>query len=1208
MWNSPINLSLPFAPDAIGVDFAGDNPENPVFLPPPNPTGSPHNYDITGTGTVLDDSLTIAGPNGIVGSAELDKVGGGQLILPTANTTFTGNTVIKAGWITIENSESLGGWAIGKGQGVQATTTVIAGAALHLLPLSGNMTLTNNFNLQGSGISDPAYPLVDDTNSKTGGALMNLAGNNTIQGNIVLNQQVNIGVEQIYSGNPSDPNYSANAFSQLTLAGQQSDAVSTVINVSGTANGGPKESDKVINTGGTSGMITIQFAPHSFPDDLRVYDGDYTTNPTTAVLLYDSSGDYTDTAFNTTATSAKVVNQNGALITINYTNLTSTATAVEQPELGDPTGKKYDLGPDVMTYGPLAGTDIEIIVNQGGRPAGTSTAWTYTAQVVPSVPNNTSGIVKVGSQRLIITGPGTYTGGVVVDAGALRVQNNTALGVGTAATSTTTVNAGASLELAATNPLTNGGTVTGLNVVGEALILNGSGNAAAAGSPLNAQTLALTGMTTASQFTLTFDGATTAPITYTGTAATDATNIQNALNTVLGTLAFSGGSVSVSQSGSGVFTIVFAGTLAGTSQSPILATVTAGPASGSANAYLNLGNDAALVNEGIDPAGLAAPSSLIGDNTWRGGVLLNNSATIDVQTSTRLSIDGVIYDNGPTAGSNLTKTGGGELLLSGSNTYQGVTYINQGTLTAASSAALGAPGVASVQTLIFTGATTGTQYSLTFDGATTPTLTYTNTTADGTNIQNALNALPSVRGSAGGSITVSQSLNAFTFTFGGSLIGFNQPNIGATIVSGPGTVPAQATVQTPGTGGTVVANGAALQLQGSITVAGESLQVQGTGLAETQTLVLSGGTPGTTTFTLSFNGATTSTLTYTGTAADATNIQNALDALLTIGGLLPVAGAVNVSQVQAGVWTLTFGGSLAGTTTNQSPLTLIVTAGSGNSNVLTNLNAPLVVNGQNVSQSETLTLTGATAGTKYTLSFNGATTAQLTYAGTVTDATTMSTALNALPTIAGVNGSVSVIFVKAGTFTLVFGSNLAESLQPAITAAIVSGLGSASALTNVNAQLDWSNLGPAPVQTDAQTAGSQNVTGRITGIAHRSQRSQYDLRLDGGRRRLEDHQRRPDLGQHLRPPGRPVQWRDRHFSKRSPCHLPRHRRDGRFRRFLLRHRRVHVHQLGPDLAAAHQCQRQQSPVRSGRLEDRCRSQQSQADLRGHRRSGNQPAH
>ena len=265
-------------------------------------------------------------------------------------------------------------------------------------------------------------------------------------------------------------------------------------------------------------------------------------------------------------------------------------------------------------------------------------------------------------------------------------------------------------------------------------------------------------------------------------------------------------------------------------------------------------------------------------------------------------------------------------------------------------------------------------------------------------------------------------------------------------------------------------------------MAGESLQVQGTGLAETQTLNLSGGTPGTTTFTLSFNGATTSTLTYTGTATDASNIQNALDALSTIGGLLPVAGSVNVSQVLPGVWTLTFGGSLASTTVNQPPLALTVTSGTGTSNVLTNLNAPLVVNGQDVAQTETLTFTGATSGTKYALSFNGVSTGTLTYGGTASDATTMTTALNGLSTIAGVNGSVTVTYVKAGTFTIVFGGNLTESLQPAVTAAITSGLGSASTLTNLNCELDWSNLGPAPVLS-GETAGSTNVSGRITGIA-----------------------------------------------------------------------------------------------------------------------------
>ena len=64
---------------------------------------------------------------------------------------------------------------------------------------------------------------------------------------------------------------------------------------------------------------------------------------------------------------------------------------------------------------------------------------------------------------------------------------------------------------------------------------------------------------------------------------------------------------------------------------------------------------------------------------------------------------------------------------------------------------------------------------------------------------------------------------------------------------------------------------------------------------------------------------------------------------------------------------------------------MAVTTGPGNVTVLTNVNAPLTVGGQQVSELQTLTFTGATAGTKYTLSFNGATTSTITYTGSASD-------------------------------------------------------------------------------------------------------------------------------------------------------------------------------------------------------------------------------
>src|SRR5205807_592160 len=114
------------------------------------------------------------------------------------------------------------------------------------------------------------------------------------------------------------------------------------------------------------------------------------------------------------------------------------------------------------------------------------------------------GIVKTGSQRLIIEAPGTYTGPVDVAGGVLLDQNNTALGAGV---SSTTVEAA---------------------------------------SP-TVQTISLTSSIT--QFKLTLGPDTTGNIAYTGNAATDASAIQTALNNLSSVMSLGGAITVVSVAG-----------------------------------------------------------------------------------------------------------------------------------------------------------------------------------------------------------------------------------------------------------------------------------------------------------------------------------------------------------------------------------------------------------------------------------------------------------------------------------------------------------------------------------------------------------------------------------------------------------------------------------------------------------------------------------
>ena len=425
-----------------------------------HPIGSPYNYSVTGNGTVLDDSLTMSGiiTNGTddifapfapqVPVAEVDKSGAGQLILPTAN-SYVGPTKIREGWVTVENSQIFGSHEGGLGDTQQPYVTVAQGASIQLLALAGSLNLPYNMNLSGLGATTP-YAL-----SSNQGAIENLAGLNTISGLIQLNGQVGVGAEQIYNNTANDPNFGNNYLSQLTETGSIQQ-VQPVINVVNGSSGGPAEDDNIIDVGTVGGKMIIDVNVYSIPDDLRVYYGPIGTPG--SKLLYDSS---------TGANPQMPTNQNEAVITVNWTATTSTATALPV----DGTGYRANQN---TNYGPLSSTQIEIVMNQGGSLQ-SGTVWDYTVQVFPnSTPDG--GITKLGSQLVVLQGDGTYTGPVDVKAGVLRAANSTALGLGGSATNTTTVESGAALELAQGLARDNGNISAGIQSIGEHLILNGPGN------------------------------------------------------------------------------------------------------------------------------------------------------------------------------------------------------------------------------------------------------------------------------------------------------------------------------------------------------------------------------------------------------------------------------------------------------------------------------------------------------------------------------------------------------------------------------------------------------------------------------------------------------------------------------------------------------------------------------------------------------------
>jgi autotransporter-associated beta strand protein len=772
-----------------------------------------HDYSLTVDSVIRDDPgdigfggvLTVVTQSVRGSFPTLNKNDGGQLILTGAN-TYQGNTFINQGWVTVRNAQALGVGVPGQGDTVQPYIYVHSGAALHLMPdLAGNSyDLHKNLILSGRGITHP-FDLIGGK-----GALMNLGGANTVSGTIQLYNTAGIGVELLNPFLQSD----------LSLTGAISDFQSFTVPVPPLRNVGEpilQENANIIDMGTTSATVVITYNMFTLTDDLRLYYPPRYAAGSTRVF---------------------------------------------------DTGQVAGTGTTTQHVGGTSNL-IEIVVNEGGNINATKEfpPWDYTATITPDNAGP-GGIIKYGSQRLHLQGPGTYTGSVEVAEGILVDQNDTGLGrqtSGTAATgtetfatTTTTVDPGAALELSNTVASLNGGISAGIQVWDEQLTLNSPG-------ATSIQTVQVT--VPSGTFSLSFNGQST-PTSGPGALPFNATaaQVQAALMTLSTVGGVPGGFVTVVPAGPGAYTVVFQGTL-----------VAFPPVMLGTGATVS-GPEAPLVN-------------VSGDNMWRGPATLVQNTTVDVTPNSRLTLFGSINDapNLGLTGSDLTKLDTGELVLGGSNSYRGVTHIglatafgdasNQpgGILTIENSDALGATGPTSGAANVALGATLQLQGNLTVGAK-------------------RLN----VEGTGLGAAPTSVPLRWFNTGPGPSNNG-QQP--GNQAVSGRVTGVA-ADPTDPNVIYIATAGGGAWKT----TDAGRTWQ-QLFDSTPVQTIRL----PGTTgTFTLSFNGATTGILDLASPTLTA-DIRTALDKLPTIGGLSPVPGVVVVTQSKTDrlLYVVTFGGSLS---------------------------------------------------------------------------------------------------------------------------------------------------------------------------------------------------------------------------------------------------------------------------------------------------------
>ncbi len=585
----------------------------------------------------------------------------------------------------------------------------------------------------------------------------------------------------------------------------------------------------------------------------------------------------------------------------------------------------------------------------GTAPGATSRAWTlqgaggvdvadaaavYTVNGVVSDTTAAGTLTKTGAGTLVLNGANTYVGGTQLQAGTLKVGNNTALGTGvlTAAAGTTLANDTAltlannavlqgDVTVQSSQALTLGGSLSGAG----GLVKTGTGTLTLAGNNSYQGNTQLT----AGQITVGSNTAlgTGSLIAANGTQldAGAATQLQNAV-VLNGALTLPG---------SNDLTLAGAVSGAGSLVKNGASTLTLGNANSFGGGVqlnggtLAVGNNGALGSGTLTTSGGATLSATA-------PVTLANAVTLGAGTTTvtgaHLGLSGVISGFGA-----IDKTGAGVLTLTGNNNYGGGTTLSGGTLVAGGNTALGSGGlsvtgastlqagasgvalanlvnlgaaltVSGANDLTLAGNITGAG-SLTKSGAGTLTLSGQNQYSGGTTLAGGTligdtHSLTGAIGTATGTSLVFNQATGDDGSFGGVISGG-----GSLTKNGGGTV--TLTGANTYTGGTTINAGTlagnATSLQGNINI------VDGSALIFNQT-----GADGTYGGNITTTGNNTGTLTKDGSANLTLTGNNTVGGGTTVnGGTLLVNGTLGGRNV-----TVNAGGSLGGSGSVATDVTL----------------------------------------------------------------------------------------------------------------------------------------------------------------------------------------------------------------------------------------------------------------------------------------------